>query len=243
VVVFLDCGNIDRMPVDFLHEGHRHVLNIDHHHDNTRFGDVNLVIGHASCTAEILWDLAAQLGVELTPEIANALYIALVTDTGKFMFENTTPRAHEMAADLIEAGVQPQEAHQSLYEGLPFARLQLLARALNAVKRYDGGALTITHLLREDFSHSNATESDSEGIVDHLRQVESTVVAALVRELLDVDGRRKVSLRATDKRVDVSIIARGLGGGGHRQAAGFTTDVPMDDLVEHLRREIAAQLS
>jgi phosphoesterase RecJ-like protein len=243
VVVFLDCGNIDRMPIDFLHEGHRHVLNIDHHHDNTRFGDVNLVIGHASCTAEILWDLARELGVELTPEIANALYIALVTDTGKFMFENTTPRAHEMAADLIEAGVQPQEAHQSLYEGLPFARLQLLARALNAVQRYDGGALTLTHLTREDFSHSNATESDSEGIVDHLRQVESTVVAGLVRELLDVDGRRKVSLRATDKRVDVSIIARGLGGGGHRQAAGFTTDVAMDELVARLRREIAAQLS
>jgi phosphoesterase RecJ-like protein len=243
VVVFLDCGNIDRMPVDFLHEAHLHVLNIDHHHDNTRFGEVNLVVGHASCTAEILWDLAGDLGVELTPEIANALYIALVTDTGKFMFENTTPRAHEMAADLIEAGVQPQEAHRSLYEGLPFARLQLLARALNAVERYDGGQLTLTHLTREDFAHSTATESDSEGIVDHLRQVESTVVAALVRELLDVDGRRKVSLRATDKRVDVSIIARGLGGGGHRQAAGFTTGVPMDELVERLRREIAAQLS
>jgi phosphoesterase RecJ-like protein len=243
VVVFLDCGNIDRMPVDFLHESHRHVLNIDHHHDNTHFGDVNLVIGHASCTAEILWDLAGDLGVEITPEIANALYIALVTDTGKFMFENTTPRAHEMAADLIEAGVQPQEAHRSLYEGLPFARLQLLARALSAVKRYDGGQLTLTHITREDFAHSNAVESDSEGIVDHLRQVEDTVVAALVRELIDVDGRRKVSLRATDKRVDVSIIARGLGGGGHRQAAGFTTGVPMDELVERLRREIGEQLS
>jgi phosphoesterase RecJ-like protein len=244
VIVFLDCGNIDRQPVEFLREGHQHVLNVDHHHDNTRFGDVNLVVGHASCTAEILWELAHDLGVELTPEIANALYIALVTDTGKFMFENTTPKAHEMAAELIDAGVQPQEAHRSLYEGLPFARLQLLARALNAVQRFDdGGRLTLTHVTREDFAESNAVESDSEGIVDHLRQVEGTVVAALVRELLEVDGRRKVSLRATDKRVDVSIIARGLGGGGHRQAAGFTTDVPMDELIERLRREIAEQLS
>ena len=242
VIVFLDCGNIDRMPVDFLHEQHLHVVNIDHHHDNTRFGDVNLVVGHASCTAEILWDLAGDLGVDLTPELANALYVALVTDTGKFMFENTTPRAHEMAAELIEAGVQPQEVHRSLYEGLPFARLQLLARALAAVQRYDGGRLTLTHITREDFSHSNAVEADSEGIVDHLRQVEGTVVAALVRELIDVDGRRKVSLRATDKRVDVSIIARGLGGGGHRQAAGFTTDLPMDELTERLRREIGDQL-
>jgi phosphoesterase RecJ-like protein len=242
VVVFLDCGNIDRMPVDFLHEAHLHVLNIDHHHDNTRFGEANLVVGDASCTAEILWDLARDLGVELTPEIAEALYIALVTDTGKFMFENTTPKAHEMAADLIESGVQPQEAHRKLYEGLPFARLQLLSRALNAVQRFDGGRLTLTHLTREDFSNSNAVESDSEGVVDHLRGVEDTIVAALVRELLDVDGRRKVSLRATDKRVDVSIIARGLGGGGHRQAAGFTTDVPLDELIERLRREISEQL-
>ena len=242
VVVFLDCGNIDRMPVDFLHESHRHVLNIDHHHDNTLFGDVNLVVGHASCTGEILFDLAKDLGVEITPELAEALYIALVTDTGKFMFENTTPRAHEMAAELIEAGVRPDEAHRNLYEGLPFARLQLLARALNAVQRHDGGQLTLTHITRDDFAQSNAVESDSEGIVDHLRQVEGTVVAALVRELLEVDGRRKVSLRATDKRVDVSVIARGFGGGGHRQAAGFTTDVPMDELIERLRREIGQQL-
>jgi phosphoesterase RecJ-like protein len=241
-IIFLDCGNIDRMPVDFLHESHRHVLNIDHHHDNTRFGDVNLVVGDASCTGEILWDLARDLGVEITPEVAEALYIALVTDTGKFMFENTTPKAHEMAADLLEAGVQPQEVHRNLYEGLPFARLQLLSRALNAVQRFDGGQLTLTHLTRDDFTHSNAVESDSEGIVDHLRGVEGTVVAGLVRELLEVPGRRKVSLRATDKSIDVSVIARGFGGGGHRQAAGFTTDVPLDKLIERLRSEISAQL-
>jgi phosphoesterase RecJ-like protein len=242
VVVFLDCGNIDRMPVDFLHESHLHVLNIDHHHDNTRFGTVNLVVGDASCTGEILWDLARDLGVELTQELAESLYIALVTDTGKFMFENTTAKAHEMAADLIDAGVQPQESHRKLYEGLPFARLQLLSRALNSVQRFDGGQLTLTHLTREDFACSNAVESDSEGVVDHLRGVEGTVVAALIRELLSVEGRRKVSLRATDKSVDVSVIARQFGGGGHRQAAGLTTDVPLDELIERLRREISAQL-
>ena len=242
VIVFLDCGNIDRMPVDFLHESHRHVLNIDHHHDNTRFGDVNLVVGDASCTGEILWDLARDLAVDITPALAEALYIALVTDTGKFMFENTTPKAHEMAADLLEAGLQPQEVHRKLYEGLPFARLQLLSRALNAVQRFDGGQLTLTHLTREDFSQSNAVESDSEGIVDHLRGVEGTVVAMLVRELLDVPGRRKVSLRATDKTVDVSVIARSFGGGGHRQAAGFTTDVPLDDLIASVRQQTSEQL-
>ncbi|MEA2468277.1 MAG: bifunctional oligoribonuclease and phosphatase NrnA [Thermoleophilaceae bacterium] len=241
-VVFLDCGNIDRTPVDFLQGSHLHVLNIDHHHDNTRFGTVNLVVPEASCAAEIVYDLAKELGVEITPEMAEALYIGLVTDTGKFMFENTTPESHTMAAELMEAGVDPQDVHRKLYEELPFARLQLLARALNNVHRFDDGAITLTHIERADFNETGASESDSEGIVDHMRQVEGTVMAGLVRELLEKDGLRKVSLRSTDGRVDVSIIARGLGGGGHRQAAGFTTDLPFDELVGRLRTEMAAQL-
>jgi bifunctional oligoribonuclease and PAP phosphatase NrnA len=241
-VVFLDCGNIDRTPVHFLQNSHLHVLNIDHHHDNTRFGTVNLVVPEAACAAEIVYDLAKELGVEITPAMAEALYIGLVTDTGKFQFENTTPEAHVMAAELMEAGVEPQEVHRKLYEELPFARLQLLARALNNVHRFDGGAITLTHIQREDFTETGASESDSEGIVDHMRQVEGTVMAALVRELLEKDGQRKVSLRSTDGRVDVSIIARGLGGGGHRQAAGFTTDLAFDELVGRLRTEMAAQL-
>ena len=241
-MVFLDCGNIDRMPIDFVRDSGSRIVNIDHHHDNTRFGDVNLVEGDASCTAEIVYRLARELGVEITQPLAEALYIGLVTDTGKFMFENTTPAAHQMAAELIAAGVEPQVIHRRLYEGLPFSRIQLLARALAAVQRFDGGALTLTHLTRDDFSHSDADESDAEGIVDHMRQVEGTAVACLIRELVSNDGRRKVSLRATDERVDVSRIARGFGGGGHRQAAGFTTDVELPELIERLRSEVGAQL-
>ncbi len=242
LVVFLDCGNIDRMPVDFLRTDGMRIVNIDHHHDNTRFGDVNLVVGDASCTAEIVHDLAKELGVTIDKRLAEALYIALVTDTGKFMFENTTPAAHKMAADLIAAGVEPQEIHQRLYEGLPFSRIQLLARALAAVQRFEDGAITLTHLTRDDFHHSEAKESDSEGIVDHMRQVEGTLVAALVRDLVDDEARRKVSLRATNGSVDVSKIARGFGGGGHRQAAGFTTDVPLPEVIERIRTEVNAQL-
>jgi phosphoesterase RecJ-like protein len=242
LIVFLDCGNIDRMPVEWIQTGGVRMVNIDHHHDNTRFGDVNLVVGHASCTAEILWGLTGELGVEIDKPLAEALYIALVTDTGKFMFENTTPAAHEMAADLIAAGVEPQVIHQRLYEGLPFGRIQLLARALGAVQRFDDGSITLTHLTRDDFHLSEAKESDSEGIVDHMRQVEGTLVAALVRDLIDDETRRKVSLRATNGRVDVSKIARGFGGGGHRQAAGFTTDVKVPELIERLRSDVNAQL-
>ena len=133
-IVFLDCGNIDRMPVDFLQEDGLHILNIDHHHDNTRFGTVNLVVPEASCTAEIVWRLAKELGAEITPPIADALYTGLVTDTGKFMYENTSPEAHRMAAELIESGVEPHQVYRRLYEDLPFRRLVLLQRALASVE-------------------------------------------------------------------------------------------------------------
>jgi phosphoesterase RecJ-like protein len=239
--VFLDCGNIDRMPVEFLQREGQHIVNIDHHHDNTRFGTVNLVVADASCTAEILWGLSHELGVEITPSIADALYIALVTDTGRFMYENTTARSHQMAAELIDAGVDNAAVYRRLYQHLPFARLQLLARALAKVERYDDGRITMTHLTRGDFGETGAVESDSEGVVDHLRGVQGTCVAVLVRELLDREGR-KVSLRATDGSIDVSVIARALGGGGHRQAAGATTDLPLAELTAQIRAGVARQL-
>ena len=147
-IVFLDCGNIDRMPVDFLQAEGLHILNIDHHHDNTRFGTVNLVCSVASCTAEMVWRISKELGAEITPEIAKALYVGLVTDTGRFMYENTTAAAHRMAAELIEAGVHPHVVYRELYEDLPFRRLQLLQRALASIERHDDGALTIAHLQR-----------------------------------------------------------------------------------------------
>ena len=209
-IVFLDCGNIDRMPVDFLQREGLHILNIDHHHDNTRFGTVNFVVPDASCTAEIVWKLAKELGAELTPEIAEALYTGLVTDTGRFMYDNTGVEAHRMAADLITAGVQPRRVSKRLYEDLPFSRLELLQRALATVERHDHGAVTVAHLVKSDYEETGALETDSEGVIDHLRAVQGTQVAVLVRELLGEDrgGMRKVSLRATDKNVDVSRIAR-----------------------------------
>jgi bifunctional oligoribonuclease and PAP phosphatase NrnA len=244
-IVFLDCGNIDRMPVDFLQADGLHILNIDHHHDNTRFGTVNLVCSSASCTAEMVWRIAKELGAEITPEIANALYVGLVTDTGRFMYENTSPFAHRMAADLIEAGVQPHKVYRQLYEDLPFRRLQLLQRALASIERHDDGGVTIAHLKKGDYEETGALETDSEGVVDHMRAVEGTRVAVLVRELLsdDREGMRKVSLRATDGSVDVSRVARSFGGGGHPQAAGFSTAVPYPELVSQLRGHVREQLS
>jgi phosphoesterase RecJ-like protein len=148
-----------------------------------------------------------------------------------------------MAAELIEAGVDPHEVYRRLYEDLPFRRLLLLQRALASVERYDGGSITMAHLVKSDYEETGAQENDSEGVVDHMRAVEGTAVAVLVRELLsdERNGMRKVSLRATDGSVDVSRIAREFGGGGHPQAAGFTTSLPYPELVEKLRGHVREQ--
>ncbi|HEY2282081.1 MAG TPA: DHH family phosphoesterase [Solirubrobacteraceae bacterium] len=242
-VVFLDCGNIDRNSAGVLQQG-RHLLNIDHHHDNTRFGTLDHVVPSASCTAEIVWDLMHGLDVSPTPEAARALYVGLITDTGRFMYENTGPRAHEMAAELIAAGVDVQDVYRRLYEEMPAAKISLLALALGQMRRFDDGELTLAALSAEDFLRVGAQDSYSEGIIDHLRAIQGTKVAALVRELSggERDGRRKVSLRATDDDVDVSAIAREQGGGGHRRAAGFTTTLEVEPLIEFLRGALAAQL-
>jgi phosphoesterase RecJ-like protein len=251
-IVFLDCGNLERNPAEALQRPGAHILNIDHHHDNTRFGTANHVDPEASCTAEIIWDLLHALGLELTENIAEALYVGLITDTGCFMYGNTSPRAHLMAAELIEAGVDVHSVYRRVYEGVPLGKLMLLARGLANVQRYDQGRLTISSLSAEDFIESGAEESYSEGVIDHLRAVQGTLVAALVRDRMRAPGEpaagerggrvRKVSLRASDGRIDVSAIARAQGGGGHRAAAGFTTELPWDDLVAFLRDELQAQL-
>jgi bifunctional oligoribonuclease and PAP phosphatase NrnA len=242
-VVFLDCGNIDRNSAGVLREG-RHLLNIDHHHDNTGFGTLNYVVPEASCTAEIVWDLMGALGVRASPAVAEALYIGLITDTGRFMYENTGPRAHLMAADLLEAGVDVPAVYRRLYEDMPEGKLALLALALGQIQRFDAGELTLVALSARDFEVADAEESYSEGIIDQLRALQGAKVAVLVRELSSGErrGQHKVSLRATDDDVDVSVIARAQGGGGHRRAAGFSTSLAPEDLVSFLREAIAAQL-
>jgi phosphoesterase RecJ-like protein len=242
-VVFLDCGNIDRMPVDFLSEDGHFTINIDHHHDNTLFGGLNLVEVDASCTAEIVYELAVLLGARITPEMAAALYVGLVTDTGKFMYENTSARTHRIAADLIEAGVDVDETYRRLYEHVPIEKLRLLSRALEGIQHHCDGRLVLAYIAAADYEVSGAGEEMTEGIIDHLRSVEGARVAALIRDLGD-RGRaaRKVSLRSSDGEIDVSAIARAHGGGGHKRAAGFSTDLELEALVSLLCGEVSAQL-
>jgi bifunctional oligoribonuclease and PAP phosphatase NrnA len=242
VLVALDCANESRMgPVPQLLEEAPLALDIDHHHDNSRFGDVNLVVGDASSTGEVLRDVFAELDVVLTPEIAEALYIAVVTDTGRFQYTNTTPKALRLAAELVEAGADVHRVFQGVYESVEFAKLKLLARALDRAQVYEGGRLVVSYLLRSDFTELNAAEAYSEGIIDYLRAVEGAEMAALIREPPRREGpTRRVSLRASNDELDVSAIARKSDGGGHRQAAGFSSDSSVEEITDFIHREFRA---
>ena len=239
VLVALDCANEQRMgPDTTLLEQAPLSIDIDHHHDNSRFGDLNLVVGDASSTGEVLRDVFAELGVELTPEIAEALYIGVVTDTGRFQYSNTTPKTLRLAAELVEAGADVHRVFQSIYESVELAKLKLLARALERAQVYEGGRLVVSYLTREDFTDLNVAEAYSEGIIDYLRAVEGAEMAALIREPPRRDGpARRVSLRASNDELDVSAIARKSDGGGHRQAAGFSSDKSVEEITDFIHRE------
>jgi phosphoesterase RecJ-like protein len=243
ILLALDCANENRLgPDPEVLASAPLVLNVDHHHDNTRFGGLNMVVAEASSTGEIVRDLFSELGVEVTPEIAEALYIALVTDTGRFQYANTTPKALRLAAELVEAGADVHKVFQGVYESVQFAKLKLLARALERAQIYEGGRLVVSYLLRGDFAEVGAAEPYSEGIIDYLRAVEGADMAALIREPPRGDApARRISLRSSTDELDVSEIARHSGdGGGHRQAAGFSSNDSIEEITEFIRREFTA---
>ncbi|HST26184.1 MAG TPA: bifunctional oligoribonuclease/PAP phosphatase NrnA [Gaiellaceae bacterium] len=241
VLLALDCANaqrmgaaaglLDRVPLS---------IDVDHHHDNSRFGTISHVVADASSTGEIVRDLLRELDVELTPAIAEALYVALVTDTGRFQYTNTTPKALRLAAELVEAGVDVQRVFRGIYESVEFAKLKLLARALERAKVYDGGRLVISYLVRSDFHELRVGEEYAEGIIDYLRSVEGAEMAATIREPPEPpDAQRRISLRASSDEIDVSAIARQRGGGGHRQAAGFSSPESIEEIVAFIRSAFA----
>src|SRR3954451_630968 len=241
VLLAVDCANERRIGEGNTGvEGAKLVINVDHHHDNDRFGDVALIDDKASSTAEIVRDVLRGLDVALTPEMAQALYVGLVTDTGRFQYSNTTPKALELAAELVAAGADVHDVFRHVYETVQFAKLKLLARALERAQIYEGGGLVVSYLLKGDFAEVGAEEPYSEGIIDHLRSVEGSEMVALIREPPRNEGpARRISLRSSHDQGHVSAIARKVGGGGHRQAAGFSSERQIGDIITFVRREFS----
>jgi phosphoesterase RecJ-like protein len=238
----LDCGSAPRTGLSPEQlAAFPAVVNVDHHHDNPRYGTVAVVDPAAPCCTVMVRRLLEQLDAPLDPETRNALYVGLVTDTGRFSYSNTSAAALREAARLVEEGVRPHEIFSHVYEDVPAAKARLLGIALSRLQLRLDGRLALTWLLRSDFEEVGAEDPFSDGIIEHIRALRGVEAAALLREPRDPDGPRfKASLRSRNAEIDVSRVARAGGGGGHVQAAGFSSDLPLEELIEFVEREITA---
>ena len=244
----LDCGNERRLGAQHpdLLSRCSPVIDVDHHHDNSRFGGVNLIDGSASSTAEILVGIFDHLGAEITPEIAESLYVGLVTDTGRFQYRTTSPAALRLGARLVESGVDVHKVFERVFESVQPGKLRLLGRVIDHAVPYCDGRLLISHVTRDDLALVEGDEATTEGLIDHLRAVEGVQVAGLIREQVPLaDGSitpNRVSLRSRGL-IDVSAIARLSKGGGHKQAAGFSHPGSVKEIRDFIVAEVGEQLS
>jgi phosphoesterase RecJ-like protein len=212
-LLVVDTSRADRTGVPIPKSGAR--LNLDHHEDNPLYAEFNLVNARAAASAEIVADLYAELDIPLDKYAAEALYAGIRTDTGDFRFRNISPRAHELVADLLRAGVVPAEVHERINRRGSIEQLNIVGVSLANARRY--GEALISTVDNDDYARTGATELDSKEAIDQLRAVAGVDVVAHLRE---VPEGTKGSLRS--ETVDVGEIARLFGGGGHKLAAGYT---------------------
>jgi phosphoesterase RecJ-like protein len=238
----MDCASAARLDLAHLSCAGA-CLNLDHHPGNEGFGTHNLLEPTAASTTQILYEIFEAGGLPVDAEVGTALYVGLVTDTGRFQYSNTTPAAHRMAADLQEVGVDVNAVYRAVYETLPLPKVQLLQRALARLELRLDGRLALSWLDAADFAEVHGDESHTEGIIDSLRTISGVRIAALVRERPYGDETEyKVSLRATDGATDVASIARLLEGGGHTQAAGYTTHQELDVALDWIEDQARLRL-
>ena len=241
LLLALDCGSAERLGADGPAAVARAAAsaNVDHHADNTRFADVDVVDADAACATVLVLRLLRALEIPVSPSVAEALYVGVVTDTGRFMYANANPEAHAAAGDLIGLGVRPDGVFRRLYEDRPAARVRLLARALATLDIRCGGRLAVACVSLEDLEQTGAAEADSEGVIDHLRAIRGVDVAVVIREPRAGGGAlKKASLRSGDPAVDVARIAHAGGGGGHAMAAGFSMEGSFADVIALIEAEL-----
>ncbi len=195
------------------------LVDIDHHATDQAFGDIQVVDPTSAATGEIVFDLLRRAGVRVDAGIATCLYAAILTDTGRFGYTNTTARSLTIGSRLVRAGADPHHISRRVYEERSIAATHLLGVALSRLSADSGDEVVSSALTLRDFAETGAVAADTEGIIDHLRAIGGTRVALLFVEV--EDGQVRVSLRS-DGTLDVGRIALSLGGGGHVAAAGCT---------------------
>ncbi len=232
-IVILDCGSLERVGImaPQIREC-SNIINIDHHMTNTRFGDLQLIDSNACATAEIVYRIIKELGVQFDCPMATAIYTGILTDTGSFRFSSTNQQAFAICADMIECGANPYEVAQNVYGHYSLGRIKLLNLALDSLEISPNGKLSIMSLTQDMLDTTRTQTEDIDGIINYARRIEDVKVAALIHEVAGNGRERRqyhVSLRS-DGDVNVALIAAQFGGGGHASAAGFSVEAALSDL-------------
>ncbi|MCK4959309.1 MAG: bifunctional oligoribonuclease/PAP phosphatase NrnA [Planctomycetes bacterium] len=225
---------------EWIKETGKTVLVFDHHLTGDGLGDFELIDSSAAATGEIVQDLLSFADWEITPKIAEALFVAMATDSGWFKFGNADSRIFRAAAQLIDAGAEPAVIYQKLYQDISPARMKLLIRMLTNMELHFDNRMAVQYILRSDFDETGATGQDTENLIDECQRIGSVEAAALMVELSD--GGFRCSLRSKGK-VDVRKIAQKYGGGGHMLASGVNLEGPLEKAKQTIIREVAKQLT
>jgi phosphoesterase RecJ-like protein len=221
----IECSDVERPGLPGLRN--QFVVNIDHHSTTVPFGDVNWIDSTAAAVGEMIYNLCKALGVEVTKEIAECIYTALLTDTGSFHFSNTTERTLKIASELVRRGVEPARISQALFYSNPFSKIRLLGLVLSSIERDESGRIAWVIMDRDKMYEADASEEDSDGIVNHALSIGEVEAVAFFKELSPRAYR--VSLRSKGKN-NVAKVAELFGGGGHRNAAGCRVEGDLEDV-------------
>lgn len=237
-VLVMETSSLARTGITGLEAGF--VVNIDHHLGNTGYGAVNWFDESAAACGELVADLIDALGVSWTPEIAAHLYAAVLTDTGSFRHSHISPRTFELARRCVEAGADPVAIYAQVYDSYSLGRLRLMGELLHTMQLEADGRIAVLTLTPDVHARTGSTPDESDGLINVPFTARQTRIVLLLR--LDADGRSRISLRSRDE-VDIRAVAQQFGGGGHRNASGFTSDLPLETLRAQLLPLLVAALS
>ena len=242
LIIIVDTNSYSQLPKfdDYLKQNDKPVLVIDHHTTADGLGSVELVDTTAAAAGLIVFDLFKYAHWQLTEKIAQALFVAVATDTGWFQFSNTDAHSYRSCAYLIDAGANPARMYHQLYQNFSHSRFKLMTAMLNTLELHLNGRYAVQHLLRHHFEQAGAAYSDTENLVDECRRLSTVQAAGLFVELKD--GRIKCSLRSTGP-IDVSKIAAKFGGGGHPMAAGVEMPGPIEKVKAIILAEVTSQFN
>ena len=243
ICIILDCADSHRTGIDMdrLKAKGSYVVNIDHHRSNNNFGDLNIVDSDKSATSEMLFEFMQQnFAGSLDYDIAIGIYVGILTDTGRFQYSNTTANVHRITGKLLEYGIQPSDVYGYIYESDPLGRFRLIRVVLDRVKYIEELSLVYSYVLEKDLTRLNIPFYSQDGIIELLRSAEAARVTVLVKQI--GKASYKVSLRTSDSKIDLSRIAAGFGGGGHRTASAYQDEGSLRDVIARLKDAVRKEI-